>query len=155
MSKIIILPLVLVGCLLSNISCTSNNADITGYYRYDKSIYYSNPASSHLMVKENAPDYIIAPESLTILHTDDTKEQITGSFEKSKVDTETFNALFIFEMGIPDISGYQQRHQYSINEQYRLYVIDDEVWLARCPRDTMWAIYQLVKVEDSYNHLPN
>ena len=146
MSKIIILPLILIVCMLCAVACASNDEDITGYYRYEKTIY-TNPASSYMMTKENAADYVITVESVTILHTDGTKEQIKSSFEKSEVDAEAFADLFQPKIGVPNISGYKQRCQYSINEQYRLYVMDDEIWLAQCPRDTMWGIYRLVEVE--------
>jgi len=146
MYKIIILPLIVIGCILSIVACTTNNEDITGYYQYENTIY-ANPASSYMVTKENAADYVITEDSITILHTDGTKEQITSSFEKSEADAEAFTALFLFEIGMPDISAYKQRHQYSINEQYLLYVMDDEIWLAQCPRDTMWGIYRLVEVE--------
>lgn len=128
--------------------------DIYGYYRYVETIYRI-PLSSYMMLKANAADYVITEESVTILYTDGTKEQITASFEKSKVDEEAFAALFMPKIGMPDISGFKQCHQYSINEQYRLYVMDGEVWLAQCPRDTMWGIYRLVKVEDDYDRFRN
>lgn len=131
-------------CLGVMVACASNDEDINGYYRYEKTIY-NNPASSYMVTKENAADYVITEESVTILHTDGTKEQITASFEKSEVDAEAFAALFMPKVSVPDISGFKQRHQYSINEQYRLYVMDGEVWLAQCPRDTMWGIYRLAK----------
>lgn len=136
----------MLGCIISTVACTMDNEDITGYYQYENTIY-TNPASSYMVTKENAANYVITEDSLTILHADNTKEQIPSSFEKSEVDAEAFAALFLFEIGIPDISSYKQSYQYSINEQYRLYVMDDEVWLAQCPRDTMWGIYRLVKVE--------
>ena len=47
------------------------------------------------MLKTNAADYVITDESVTILYTDGTKEEITAGFEKSKVDEEAFAALFM------------------------------------------------------------
>lgn len=146
MYKIIILPLIMLGCMLSTMACTMDNEDISGCYQYANTIY-TCPGSSYMVTKENAADYVITEDSLTILRADNTKEQIPGSFEKSEVDAEAFAALFLLEIGIPDISGYKQSYQYSINEQYRLYVMDNEVWLAQCAKDTMWGIYRLVKVE--------
>lgn len=119
-----------------------------GYYEYEETIYH-NPASSYLVTKDNADDYIIADDYLTIVHTDGTEEQIPASFAKSEVDEEAFVALFQFEIGVPDISAFKQRHQYSINEQYCLYVMDNEVWLAQCPGGIMWGIYRLIKMEDN------
>jgi len=133
-------------CLGVMVACSSNDEDIYGYYQYEDTIYL-NGLSSYLVTKANAPDYVITDESVTILHADGTKEQIMASFEKSEVDIEAFTALFMAKVGVPDILVFKQRQQYSINEQYRLYVMDGEVWLAQCPGNTMWAIYQLIKVE--------
>jgi hypothetical protein len=139
------LLLVPVICLGIVGSCASKEA-INGYYEYETTIYH-NPISSYLVTKENADDYIIADDSVTIVHADGTEEKISASFDKSKVDEEAFVALFQIQIGVPDISAFKQRHQYSINEEYRLYVMDDEVWLAQCPRDRMWGIYRLTKIE--------
>ena len=134
-------------CIGGIVACVSNAADISGYYRYEETIY-QNPASSYMVTKENANDYIITEESITILRIDGTKEQITASFEKSEVDIEAFAALFMPKVGVPDVSGFKQRRQYSINEQYRIYVMDDEIWIVQCPNDMMWAIFKLVKIEN-------
>ena len=142
--RLLLVPIICLGIFGG---CAANDDDINGYYEYEETIYH-NPASSYLVTKDNADDYIIADDYLTIVHTDGTEEQIPASFAKSEVDEEAFVALFQFEIGVPDISAFKQRHQYSINEQYRLYVMDDEVWLAQCPRDTMWSIYRLTKIED-------
>ncbi|MDD5288358.1 MAG: hypothetical protein PHY28_04520 [Dehalococcoidales bacterium] len=137
-------------CLAVMAGCVSNNVDIKGTYRYEKTVYM-NPLSSWYTTKENAPKYVVAEMSLTILQTDGTEEQITASFEKSEVDVEAFAALFMpgvrmmGESGVPDISGFKQRYQYSINERYRLYVLDGETWLAFGQGGSMWGIYQLVK----------
>lgn len=140
--------MVLAGllCLGGLTACTSHNDDINGYYRYEKVIFH-NIASSHLPTAENTPDYLITDTSLIILEKDGTYKQITAGFEKSEVDVEEFNALFQFDIGVPDISGYKQRYQYIVDRQYRLYVMDDKIWIAECPMDIMWGIYQLAKVE--------
>ena len=129
--------------------CATTDDGINGYYKYEETIY-RNPVSSYLVTKDNADDYIIADDSVTIVHTDGTREQILTSLNKSEVDEEAFVALFQFqpEIGVPDISIFKQRHQYSINEQYCLYVMDDEVWLEQFPGSTIWGIYRLVKVNN-------
>ena len=144
--KLRILLLVPIICLGIFGGCASND-DINGYYEYEETVYH-NPASSYFVTKDNADDYIIADDYLTVVHTDGTEEKISASFDKSEVDEEAFVALFQFEIAVPDISVFEERHQYSINEEYRLYVMDDEVWLAQCPRGTMWGIYRLTKMEN-------
>ncbi|MBA7590772.1 hypothetical protein ES708_32909 [subsurface metagenome] len=144
--KLRMLLLVQIICLGIVGGCAANDDDINGYYEYEETIY-KIPLSSY--IEHNADAYIIADDSVTIVHTDGTREKILASFDKIEVDEEAFVALFQPAVGVPDISVFQQRHQYSINEQYCLYVMDNEVWLAQCPGGIMWGIYRLIKMEDN------
>ena len=127
--------------------CTSSSDNINGLYQYEETIYI-NPLSSYLVTKDNADEYVITDDSITIVHKDNTRERIVTIFEKRVVDQEMFNTLFQAKTSMPDISGFNERYQYSINEQYRIYVMDDEIWIAQCPNDMMWAIFKLVKIEN-------
>ena len=144
--KVWFISLILILALVALVACVPNNKDIYGSYQYEETIY-NNPASSFIMTKENADNYIITNGSITIQHPDGTREQVAASFQKSEVDIDAFGNLFIAKVWIPDISSFEQRYQYSINEKYRLYAMDDEIWLAQCPGDTMWSIYRLIKVK--------
>ncbi|MFP3974864.1 MAG: hypothetical protein ACLFVK_01410 [Dehalococcoidia bacterium] len=146
-STLWIVSLVAIMCLGIIGGCAPDDNDINGYYKYGKTIY-KNPASSYMVTKHNADNYLIADDSVTIVHADGSEEKIIASFDKSEVNEEDFVALFQPKAGVPDISVFEQRYQYSINEQYCLYVMDDEVWLAQYPGGTMWSIYRLVKAED-------
>ena len=136
--------LVAILCLGFMAACTSTHEDINGYYQYEKTVY-RNSLGEYIMTKEDAPDYIISKTSFTFLYIDGTRKQISSSFKKSKVDTEEFAALFQYNINVPDISVFKQRYQYIINDEYSLYAMDSEVWLALCADNTMWSIYQLVK----------
>lgn len=148
--------MVLTGllCLGSVSACTSDNEDIKGTYRFEKTIYM-NPLSSMLPTKENSPKYVITGDYIAIIQTDGTKQQITANFSKSDVDVNTFGALFMEfsamgQYSAPDVSGFKQRYQYSVNEQYLLYKMDDRLWLAQLAlgKDKkMWYIYQLVNTD--------
>jgi hypothetical protein len=138
---------ILLLLLIGMVACASNDEAIYGYYQYDKTIY-NNTLSSYLMTKENAPDYIITEDSFTILNTDGTQEKILTNFKKNKVDANEFANLFQPGSGMRYISDFQQRYQYIVNEVYRIYVMDNEIWLAQCADDTMWSIYRLVKTGD-------
>lgn len=147
-----VLILMAIACLGNPGGCVSEDVYspdiINGYYEYEETVY-QNPLSSYLVTKENASDYIITNNSVTIVHSDGTEEKIDAGFEKSEVDQAAFTALFIMpEAGMPDISVYQKRLQYRVDEQYSLYVMDHEIWWARCsPVGTMWSIFRLVKVD--------
>jgi hypothetical protein len=134
-------------CLTLAGGCTSNFDDIKGLYKYKETIY-NNPASSYFTTKDNADDYLITDDSLTVIHKDGTEEKIAAGFEKSEVDKASFISLFKPEIIMPDISGYKQRYEYSIDKHYRLYTMDSEIWIALCAKNTMWSIFRLVRVED-------
>ena len=81
-TKFCILIPVIVPCLGIFGGCVSNDFnsrdDINGYYEYEETIYH-NPMSSYLVTKDNADNYLIADDSLTIMHTDGTKEEIAAA----------------------------------------------------------------------------
>jgi hypothetical protein len=100
------------------------------------------------MLKENAPDYVINDDSFSILYNDGTEEQILTSFKKRNLNTTDFENLFPPNTGMLDISRFKQCYQCIIDDVYRLYVMDDEVWLTLCANDTIWSIYKLDKIEE-------
>ncbi len=144
LSLLILVSFLCIG-LISACNSTENN--INGYYQYEKTIY-RNPLSSYLMVKENAPDYVITDDCFNILYNDGTEEQISTVFKKSKLNKNDFEDSIQPYIEILDTSGFKQCYQYIIDDVYRLYVMNDEVWLALCANDTMWSIYKLDKIEE-------
>ena len=139
----------LLASIIIMLVCVSNeeenkNKDIYGNYRYEETIY-RNPLSSQMAI--NTPKYIIKKNNITKLQTFGSEEKITASLKKSELNEEAFKNMFMPEVGVPDISNYKQCYQYSINERYCLYVLDDEVWLVEFPNGTMWSIIRIVKIK--------
>ncbi|MDD5190448.1 MAG: hypothetical protein PHE50_05335 [Dehalococcoidales bacterium] len=144
--KLWVLILVAIFFLTAAGGCAHNDS-IVGHYVFEQTIY-KNSASSYFATKDNADEYIITDNSLIVIHTDGTRTQIPADFHKSKIEIEQYTALFKPPIGVPDISMFKERYQYSINDQYRLYVMDDTVWIAQCPSEIMWSIYRVVKIQD-------
>ena len=145
--KLCILILTGLICLILTGGCASSIDDIKGLYKYEETDY-NNPASPYLVALDKDNEYLITEDSLTVIHKDGSEEKIAAKFEESEVDEASFASLFKPETIAPDISGYKHRYEYSVDEQYRLYTMDGEVWLARCPGCIMGTIYRLVEVEE-------
>ena len=139
--------LVLVFFITIIPACASNEEAIYGYYEYERTIY-NNPASSFLMLKETAPDYIITADSFTIINTDGTEEIITTDLKRSNLSTDELKDLFMPQITMPDISGFKRCSQYVIKEGLSLYVMDDQIWLAQIADNTIWNTYKLRKIDD-------
>lgn len=126
--------------------------DIRGSYEFDENIY-TNPLSSFFAVKGNMPYYIISTNKFMIMDTENSSQQeFSVDFTKRPLDKDGFGLLFKPDLGRPDISKYRECYQYEVVSgegivQYRLYLMDDELWLATMHNDVMWSIYKLVKTD--------
>jgi hypothetical protein len=128
------------------------DTNIYGYYAFEENIY-TNPLSSFLPLKDNMPHYELADNSLKIYNEDGSIQEIAMTFEKKDFDKNAFKTLFEMYIEIPDISQYRDCHQYAVSvedtPEYRLYVMDDEVWLASLTSNrVMWCIYKLMKIDN-------
>ena len=150
MRKIVSL-LVIISLLLSIAACAKrddSNVNIKGEYQFEKIIYLI-PSSSVYVTNENAPKYIITEDTLTIQQTGGTQVQIEAPFTKSEVDVNEFASSFMPGFSIPSISEFNHRYQYSVNDQFRLYVMDGKLWIAQLQQDKIWSIYQLIKTKEN------
>lgn len=153
---------VLTLCCTVIIACAANpinreivkGKELYGAYAFEKQIYM-NPLSSFLYygVKEY---YTFGKDSFTLINAND-KQELGVSYEKAEVNEEEFNSSFILNMVITDISPYKTRYQYTLtnndsNSFYRIYIMDDEVWLAKMHKDMklekdyIWSIVKIVKL---------
>jgi hypothetical protein len=131
---------------------------IFGRYEFEENVY-TNPLSSFYAMKGYMPHFDISDNGLRIVNQEyDTAEEYTGALEPIDISKEDFEALFeneiVLEGTFPDISVYEQCRQYAVYKdeydrvKYRLYLMDDEVWLMKMANSHLWSIYQLVKSGD-------
>lgn len=153
-------------CLIANPSGAVSAADkLYGDYKFDKQVYMC-PFSSFLALDGYEQYYTLGKDTLTITEATGDQRIFPVTYERSEVNDQDFNASFLFADdvetlgGKPDISQYKQRYQYTLLNPlesgygYRLYVMDDEVWLAELNyneklngpgNEFVWSIYKIAK----------
>ncbi len=133
---------------------------IYGKYAFKKQVYM-NPLSSFLALEGFHEYYTFSEDTFVITDQNGSQRSMKISYEPSPVDEALFRDCFMMEgFGIPDITAYQERCQYTIsdtscNALYRLYLLDNEIWLAQVHWDSanakkseyIWSIYQLERFE--------
>lgn len=151
-------------CAVSLASCAVNKAggasvgDLYGTYEFKENIY-TNPLSSYIPVKGYMPTYTLTKDSLVITEIGGEKRTVPAKYEQAPVDKDAFEALFMSfpDFKPPDISVYKDRYRYTLNDGdtgnplFRLYLLDDTVWLAQLKDDgkQMWCLYELGRTEGS------
>jgi hypothetical protein len=97
--------------------------------------------------------YTFSKNSLTITDQDGEQSLVPARYEKSEIEPEAFIEAFgsnVPDNIIPDIKDYPIRLQYDLNRIegqptfFRLYIMNEHIWLARMFNDEIWSLYQLV-----------
>jgi beta-lactamase regulating signal transducer with metallopeptidase domain len=136
-----------------------NTAELYGHYIFDKQLYM-NPLSSFLAMDGFKEYYTLTENSLIITNEAGNQQEIAVAYEPSPLDEEEFSSSFMLAIGdLPSIAGYKQRYQYELTASeaapgYRLYLLDDEIWLAKIQKDAantqknayIWSIYRISKL---------
>ncbi len=133
------------------------NEGIEGTYEFMDNVY-TNPLGSFIAIKGHMPYFEILEDKLRIIDPqNDSVKEIAGQSAPSDVSTQDFEALFdkvVLPEGfsVSDIAIYSTCCQYGVYNdeyvEYRVYQMDDEVWLAKLSNGHMWSIYRLLKTED-------
>ena len=94
----------------------------------------------------------VSEEVLIIMERDGSETRVPALYERVKVEEKGFKDAFAMEPALLDISVYQERYQYTLNADsyttvYRLYLMDNEVWLACLNNGSMWSIYKISRFE--------
>ncbi len=136
---------------------SAKDEPIGGVYEFEDNVYV-NPLGSFIAVKGYMPYFEIAGDKLRIIDPqNDSVHEIAGESALSDISQEDFNALFEKEVqldgfSVPDIAAYSQCSQYAVYKdehvEYRTYLMDGEVWLAKLANGHMWSIYRLIKADD-------
>lgn len=132
-----------------------------GSYTSEKNLYM-NPLSSQ-MASDWSGDYYTFTENLLIITNKNSgnQQQIAVNFEQKEVDEQEFRSHFMLDIrGVPDISAFRQRTEYTLTDHtgsalYRIYLLDDEMWLARVHKDNaniswseyFWSVYRMAPYE--------
>lgn len=125
---------------------------IKGRYEFEENVYV-NLLSSFIAIKGYMPHFDITDDALIIVDDDNgTMEFCTGRVERETVTQEDFDALFDEVDGanpLPDLSRFESRVRYAAyrgaSVEYLLYLMDDEVWLAKKGGSHVWGVYRLVR----------
>lgn len=161
-----------VICIAVIAACAANPAAIGtakeaagepfGHYRFVKQIYM-NPLSSFIAHEGFEEYYTLTENALLIADADGNTRATAVVYNRTEADADDFRNSFIMETaGMPDIASYHKRYRYdltapSASPGYRLYLLDDELWLAKIHTDLahaskseyIWSIYQIEKTEES------
>ncbi len=124
-----------------------------GDYIFKEQIYM-NLLSSILALEGYVEYYTLTENTLTITDAAGTQRTTQIGYDLSEVNEQDFCSMFMMEFERPDISSYKQRYKYTLCEPsdyspgYELYLMDDEVWLARLSSGEsgqryLWSIYRI------------
>lgn len=155
-------------CLITIAACNPNEKEgapetpeLYENYLFEK-LLYINPLSSFYISDGYVEYYTFSRDALVITDKTGLQRNISVHYKKVAVDTKDFKAAFkIGVEGAPDITKYKERYQYTLNEPseinpvYRLYLMDNEVWLASMSNGSMWTIYKLTRYNGKVPRLPS
>lgn len=132
--------------------------DIYGVYAFDKALYVSPLSSS---IYTNVTEYYTLGKDYVHIVDPYRMEELSVTYEGSEVDEDEFNNSFMLNIDSfkVDISNYKERYQYTLqstNENYRIYVMDDEVWLAKLinRKDNTEEIFYIFKLKKLDVNIP-
>ncbi|NIK77709.1 beta-lactamase regulating signal transducer with metallopeptidase domain [Paenibacillus castaneae] len=158
------------ACIIAVAVCATNpivngtlkeTGEPYGSYRFEKQVYM-NPLSSFMPFEGFKEYYTLTEDSLTITNEAGNQQKLKAAYERKALDEQEFKDSFMLpSINVPNISGYKERYEYvltdsAVDPQYRLFLLDDELWLAKIHKDTvntlkseyMWSIYKISKLDD-------
>ncbi|MFC5703279.1 M56 family metallopeptidase [Cohnella faecalis] len=158
-----------VACMIVVAACAANptvnempkdTEKLYGSYSFEKQVYM-NPLSSFIALEGHKEYYTLTENSLIITDEAGNQQKLATNYERTTVDKQEFNNSFMMNsIGVPDIASYKERYQYALTNPsaspaYRLYLLDDEMWLAKIRKDTaniqkseyIWSIYKVSKLD--------
>ncbi len=134
------LLLTLLTMIISGITgCDSDaNLPIYGTYTMDELIYHSSlNTSTYDQTAEQLKDtkFIIKEKEFKILSSENTFELSKPSYVTRKMNDELTEQFQAAALNMISITEYKYKYQYDVYDdkertEYRLYLMDDELWLA-------------------------
>jgi hypothetical protein len=133
---------------------------VYGTYQFIKQIYM-NPLSSFLALDGFHEYYSFSEDTFLITDQAGNQRSMNVSYQAEPFDEAAFQKSFMMEpYGIPDITSFKDRRQYTITDHtwnmiYRLYLMDNEIWLAQIHKDSanrikneyIWSIFEIERFD--------
>jgi hypothetical protein len=133
---------------------------IYGKYVFKKQVYM-NPLSSFLALDGFHEYYTFSEDAFIITDQNGSQRSMKISYQPEPLDEAAFGNSFMMDgFGIPDIAAYKEKCQFTMTGisdivLYRLYLLDNEIWLAQIHMDSanakkseyIWSIYQIERLE--------
>lgn len=127
------------------------NAVFGKIYEFDECLYMT-PISSYYPFGGTGIYYNLTADGRLTNISEDTGDILSSHVSNSAYSTVNdaeWRAMFNMTEPV-DISRYTTKFRYDISGEYRLYLMDDEVWLARVDeRGTLWSLYKIRPVENA------
>lgn len=130
-----------------------------GNYAFEKGLYL-NHLSSAVIHDHYTEYYTFTNDSLIVTGEAGNKREYTITYKKTAVNRQDFENEFLPFTSV-DISDYQERYQLTDDSEsypYRVYAMDDEIWLARLNTSRIpsgeeiqyiWSIFKIVKYDQA------
>lgn len=157
------------ACIIAVAVCATNpivngalqeTGEPYGSYRFEEQVYM-NLLSSFVAVDGFKEYYTFTENSLIITDGAGNQQKMKAVYERKALDVQKFNESFMPSINVPNILGYKERYEYVLTDsaadpEYRLFLLDDEVWLAKTHKDNVntlkseyiWSIYKISKLDE-------
>jgi len=157
------------ACIIAVAVCATNpivngalqeTGEPYGSYRFEEQVYM-NLLSSFVAVDGFKEYYTFTENSLIITDGAGSQQKMKAVYERKDLDVQKFNESFMPSINVPNILGYKERYEYvltdsAVDPEYRLFLLDDEVWLAKTHKDNVntlkseyiWSIYKISKLDE-------
>lgn len=129
---VLFIMILLIGC------DSDDNLPIYGEYTMDELIYHSSlNITSYEQRKEQLEEtqFVIKEDQFQIITTEDTFELNAPTYVTKKMDEDLVEAFQTATSKLITLTDYKYKYQYDVYDNksetdYRLYLLDDELWLA-------------------------
>jgi hypothetical protein len=155
---LIICAIIAVSGVTFSIASAGKTDSILGCYEFDECIYMS-PLSSFMAIKQSMPYVYYINKDFLIEYNTKTGYLVkyAARFRNTPVAADEFKKMTgfgedPFPFKLPDMSFYKDCRLRGafIHEElegYRLYQMDNEIWLVSLRGGRLWSIYRLVKTD--------
>ena len=117
-----------------------------------------NPLSSFMPTEGMKEYYTLTDSVFVMVDEQGQRQRVAITWEEAEWDEAVFRDTFIMaDPGTIDTAKYNSKKVFHLEEAsgsrlFHVYLLDDEIWLARVHRDReqkeyFWSIYQLTPVE--------